>query len=104
MTTQHASDLHGKPASDDDLSAALDALVRDKLADAATPGFEVEFDPDEAEHAGAFVEDAREEVEILLHPATVRRCPHTAVPVSSAGLPRARLRATAGGRALAWGA
>ena len=36
----------------------LSMVVRAKLADAATPGFEAEFDPHEAEHAGAFVEDA----------------------------------------------
>jgi hypothetical protein len=29
-----------------------------KLRDAATPGFMAEFDPEEAELAGAFVEDA----------------------------------------------
>jgi hypothetical protein len=35
-----------------------DALT-EKLSDAETaPGFEVEFDPDEAEKAGAFEEDA----------------------------------------------
>ena len=33
-------------------------VLRSKLVDAMTPGAIVEFDPDEAEAAGAFVEDA----------------------------------------------
>ena len=33
----------------------------EKLADPMTPGCQVEFDPDEAERAGAFVEDALSE-------------------------------------------
>lgn len=36
----------------------LRAAVLKKLADAETPGLQVEFDPEEAEMAGAFVEDA----------------------------------------------
>ena len=35
----------------------LDELVARKLADAEIPGAVVEFDPEEAERAGAFVED-----------------------------------------------
>ena len=35
------------------------AVLKEKLSDAEySPGFEVEFDPEEAEHAGAFEEDA----------------------------------------------
>lgn len=41
-------------------SAAVEAL-HEKLADAQTPGYQVEFDPDEAQRAGAFVEDALSE-------------------------------------------
>lgn len=42
-----------------------DAL-HEKLDDAATPGFhQVEFDPDEAEQAGAFEEDALSEADAL---------------------------------------
>lgn len=41
----------------DDFEAA-EQVLRAKLIDAETPSFEVEFDPDEAERAGAFVEDA----------------------------------------------
>ena len=37
---------------------AAAAALHDKLADALTPGFEAEFDPEEAERAGAFREDA----------------------------------------------
>lgn len=32
--------------------------IREKLNDALTPGYQAEFDPEEAERAGAFVEDA----------------------------------------------
>ena len=39
---------------------AAEAL-REKLDDAMTPGYETEFDPEEAEAAGAFVEDALSE-------------------------------------------
>ena len=35
-----------------------DAALRKKLLDALVPGFAVEFDPDEAQRAGAFAEDA----------------------------------------------
>lgn len=35
--------------------------IAEKLSDAAIPGYAVEFDPDEAELAGAFVEDALSE-------------------------------------------
>ena len=40
---------------------AAAAALREKLIDALTPGYQVEFDPDEAEQAGAFVEDALSE-------------------------------------------
>ena len=39
----------------------LAAVVDEKLSDMDTPGFEVEFDPEEAEYAGAFLEDALSE-------------------------------------------
>ena len=47
-------------AAFDDSANAAEAL-RDKLTDALTPGYQVEFDPDEAEKAGAFAEDALSE-------------------------------------------
>jgi hypothetical protein len=36
-------------------------VIREKLTDAMTPGFQAEFDPEEAERAGAFAEDALSE-------------------------------------------
>jgi len=39
--------------------------VRSKLTDAMTPGFQAEFDPDEAEAAGAFQEDALSEADAI---------------------------------------
>ncbi len=41
------------------------ATIAEKLADALTPGYQAEFDPDEAERAGAFVEDALDEKEAM---------------------------------------
>ena len=43
----------------------LDELVTRKLADAETPGAVVEFDPEEAELAGAFQEDALTEEDAI---------------------------------------
>ncbi|MGZ8915945.1 MAG: conjugal transfer protein TraD [Methylobacter sp.] len=37
----------------------------EKLADAQTPGFQAEFDPEEAEQLGAFKEDALTEQDAL---------------------------------------
>lgn len=48
---------------DDEANSA--AALREKLADAETPGFQAEFDPDEAARAGAFVEDALSEADAL---------------------------------------
>lgn len=45
-------------ASDD-----ADAALREKLLDALVPGFAAEFDPDEAQRAGAFAEDALSEAD-----------------------------------------
>ena len=39
------------------------SVLREKLADAETPGFQAEFGPDEAACAGAFVEDALSEAD-----------------------------------------
>ena len=47
-----------------DAALAHDA-VREKLADALTPGYQAEFDPAEAEAAGAFAEDALSEDDAL---------------------------------------
>lgn len=53
--------LQGVPAIDD--TAAGTAALREKLTDALTPGYQVEFDPEEAVLAGAFHEDALNEVD-----------------------------------------
>lgn len=44
----------------DDPGARAEAL-KEKLQDAQIPGYEVEFDPEEAAKAGAFIEDALNE-------------------------------------------
>ena len=42
------------------------AVLKEKLSDAEySPGFEVEFDPEEAEQAGAFEEDALSAIDAL---------------------------------------
>ena len=41
-----------------DAAASAAAALRDKMTDILVPGYEVEFDPEEAEQAGAFTEDA----------------------------------------------
>lgn len=38
-------------------------VLSEKLLDALTPGLQVEFDPDEAMKAGAFIEDALTEAD-----------------------------------------
>jgi hypothetical protein len=45
----------------DDDQATATAVLREKLIDVLIPGYQVEFDPEEAEKAGAFVEDALSE-------------------------------------------
>jgi hypothetical protein len=42
-----------------------DAALREKLSDALVPGFQAEFDPDEADRVGAFQEDALSEQDAL---------------------------------------
>jgi len=51
------------PSFDDEANAA--AALHEKLADAETPSFQAEFDPDEAACAGAFAEDALSEADAL---------------------------------------
>lgn len=58
MTTQTNDNLEQNTF--DDQANAAEAL-REKLDDAMTPGYQTEFDPDEAETVGAFVEDALSE-------------------------------------------
>jgi hypothetical protein len=48
---------------DDEATAA--GALREKLVDALTPGYQAEFDPEEAEKAGAFAEDALSESDAM---------------------------------------
>lgn len=48
-----------------DEGGSEDAALLEKLADALIPGFQAEFDPDEAEQVGAFQEDALSEQDAL---------------------------------------
>lgn len=80
-TAAHDEPLAVLPPVDDD--AAGREAVREKMADALTPGFQVEFDPDEAERVGAFVEDALSEQDAAAirvsspRRGTTRRSPRT---------------------------
>jgi len=53
--------LQDVPAIDDIAAAA--AALREKLVDTQTPGYQAEFDPEEAERAGAFFEEALTEAD-----------------------------------------
>jgi hypothetical protein len=55
-TTQNAIFDAGKDAAE---------ALSEKLTDADTPGYQVEFDPEEAELAGAFIEDAISEQDAI---------------------------------------
>ncbi|MEI7994277.1 MAG: conjugal transfer protein TraD [Methylococcaceae bacterium] len=59
--------LNSDAMSADTLIGEGDAvdIVAEKLTDAMVPGAMVEFDPEEAERAGAFVEDALSESDAL---------------------------------------
>ncbi len=58
MTEQDQMDSNDMIPCD---AANAAAALRDKLTDLLIPGYSVEFDPDEAEQAGAFQEDALSE-------------------------------------------
>ena len=55
-----ANDDEKDDEKDDDQATAT-AVLREKLIDILIPGYQVEFDPGEAEEAGAFAEDALSE-------------------------------------------
>ena len=59
--------LNSDAMSADTLIGEVDAVdvLAEKLTDAMVPGAIVEFDPDEAERAGAFIEDALTEADAL---------------------------------------
>jgi len=48
-----------------DREADASEALNEKLRDEQIPGFQVEFDPEEAENAGAFEEDALSEADAL---------------------------------------
>lgn len=48
----------------DDVASTADVL-HEKLSDSLTPGYQAEFDPEEAENAGAFPEDALSEKDAI---------------------------------------
>jgi hypothetical protein len=52
------------PARDDE-NATGTQVLREKLIDAMTPGYQAEFDPGEADLAGAFEESALSEADAL---------------------------------------
>ena len=52
------------PARDDEHVTGAQVL-REKLIDAMTPGYQAEFDPGEADRAGAFAESALSEADAL---------------------------------------
>lgn len=60
MNTEDISDRNPLDKGD-----SQDAALLEKLADALIPGFQAEFDPDEAEQVGAFQEDALSEQDAL---------------------------------------
>ena len=55
----------GQPQTLADLAMETADLIGIKMADALTPGYQAEFDPEEAELAGAFHEDALSEADAL---------------------------------------
>ena len=61
---EHDTTQDNQSDAPDDEGNAADVL-NEKLTDAMTPGFVVDFDPDEAERAGAFTEDALSEADSL---------------------------------------
>ncbi len=56
------TDIYPSP-TDEAVAGFADEIIRQKLIDAEVPGAIVEFDPDEADRAGAFVEDALSEAD-----------------------------------------
>lgn len=67
--------------------AAAAGSAHEKLVDALTPGFQAEFDPDEAEAAGAFHEDALSEADALASTADAVQSLDFAGATSSQGQP-----------------
>lgn len=51
--------------ADENIEKSTAEVLREKLDDAMTPGYQAEFDPEEAEMVGAFVEDALSEQDAI---------------------------------------
>jgi hypothetical protein len=73
------SDDATKEAIASDTAIETDDVIREKLIDALIPGYQAEFSPNEADKAGAFLEDALSEADALNSTYDV---PHF-VPLSS---------------------
>ena len=58
------SETEGSNDSTDNLEI-IDQVIKEKLLDAETPGFEAEFSPDEADSLGAFEETALTEKDAM---------------------------------------
>ncbi len=61
---KHSDDGTNQHTREDD-SEIRSQVIQQKLLDAQTPGFQAEFDPDEADLLGAFKEDALSEADAL---------------------------------------
>lgn len=59
------SNIENNQSSIFDDEANANDVVKQKLSDIGTPGYQAEFDPAEAEKAGAFEEDAITEEDAL---------------------------------------
>lgn len=66
-----------------DSAAVSPDTLREKLADALTPGFQAEFDPAEAEAAGAFTEDALSDTDALASTHDYGQLPANTTPMKS---------------------
>lgn len=58
------NDLRASELDVEDVAVSA-AVVHEKITDGFTPGYQVEFTPEEADSAGAFVEDALSELDAV---------------------------------------
>jgi hypothetical protein len=64
LMSKHKTTINNN-TDDSVVNADFSDSLYEKMMDAMTPGYQVECDPDEAERAGAFVEDALSEQDAL---------------------------------------
>mgnify|MGYP000969799649 CR=1 FL=1 len=57
--------MNGPPIDAETHNPDIKEVIQEKLLDAEIPGFQVEFDPIEAQMLGAFTEDALSEQDAL---------------------------------------